>query len=137
MCLSAKLLSEITGCDRLCTERPEQECRKSPRIPFSVRAALASMTETGLGSSTPVRVRDISATGVGFLHAESMPIGRQFVMAVPRKRQPPICLRCSVVCCRQMSFNVFLIGARFLGVVEGSHTSPQEMGEPAQTTLAR
>ncbi|MGE5612097.1 MAG: PilZ domain-containing protein [Bacillota bacterium] len=136
MCLPAKLLSEITGCERLQTERPDQECRKSPRIPFSVRTFITLVMKTGLGPPTPVRLRDISATGVGFLHAQGMAVGQQFVMAVPRKRQPAICIRCSVMCCRQMAPNTFLTGARFLGVVGVGRSTPQETGKPAEVTLA-
>jgi PilZ domain-containing protein len=55
-----------------------------------------------------IYVRDISRTGIGFLHADELFPGEECRLCLPQKE-----LRVNVVLCRRKGPNCFVIGAEF------------------------
>ena len=68
-------------------------------------------------STMKMRVADYSEGGVGLLFGESISIGSDVTIHLPRKGGGPNHdLRCSVCNCRSVADGVFRIGVRFEGI---------------------
>jgi hypothetical protein len=111
--LSAPLFEEITGCN------PEslgpvklEDRRRACRVPLLSRAAIYP-TETEFGQSAVVYLNDVSALGVGFLHRQSMNLGRDFILQLPRKRGSAVMILCVVRRCEACGPR-FFVGASFV-----------------------
>ncbi|MDB5296320.1 MAG: hypothetical protein JWO31_2303 [Phycisphaerales bacterium] len=112
MSLSAEQFASVVGS----VERPSvphHEKRRAPRVVYRARVQIM----LGGGKQVMTTVRDISSRGVGLMHGEPLEAGSQFVLQLPRGKQTPAALLCTVAYCRQQHASMFVIGAEFTCVL--------------------
>ena len=63
-----------------------------------------------------MRVADFSAGGIGLLFGDTIPIGSDVTIHLPKKTDGQFNLRCLVCNCRAVADGVYRIGVRFEGV---------------------
>lgn len=86
--------------------------RREPRVGVRARAHILPI----LASATllPVRVRDLSAGGMGLLVPRELAAGQLFLLLLPKAGiHPPLRLACTVAHCHTLAEDLFAVGARF------------------------
>ena len=102
--------------------------RREPRVGVRAPVTLIPLTnEAGLGA-TPlaVRVRDLSAGGIGFLHSEKVSLDAQFVALLPHGGDS-VAVLCQVAYYQPLGERLVGVGARFVRVLRqpaGETTGP-------------
>src|SRR5258708_38743634 len=83
MNLQADLFREITESITIVGEADALPGdRRSPRLKLSTQVPLFPWSFPG--DLRSVRIRDLSASGIGILHAQRLPLDSQFVVRLPR-----------------------------------------------------
>jgi hypothetical protein len=113
MQLSAELYSQIVKdltSDGLGEFGRQQ--RREPRVGVRARAyILPSLSAT---TPIPVRVRDMSVSGIGLLLPRELGPDRLFLLLLPKVGgQPPLRLACTVAHCQAIGDDLYAVGARF------------------------
>jgi hypothetical protein len=67
-------------------------------------------------SAMKMRVSDFSPSGVGLLFGESISIGSEVTIHLPKRAGGTFKLRCTVCNCRSVADGVFRVGVRFEGM---------------------
>ncbi len=109
--LSARLLSQITGCSDIRFGKHFEEKRGNPRLPFAGTVQIHPYNKPNAG--TTVRGRDISTSGLGLLSSKRMELGEQFVARLPRRGAEPVDICCMVTRCESIGGGLFMVGAGF------------------------
>lgn len=128
--LSQEIFDQIAGCANMRGDKPGQDRRKARRVPVTVRTSLIPLRGSVLGPVVPVRLRDVSRTGVGLLQLESSDIGGQFFIQLPRGNERPIWAHVVVSRVQPLGAKLFLIGARFERLLNG-HPADGAMAAPS------
>jgi len=115
--LSQNLFAEITGVKPGASSNCELQSdrRSHPRIAFDRRARIFPLME-GVGEAgTAVLVRDISVGGIGFLYAEPIGVGDEFVIRLFTPSDEPIDIQCAARRCEMSGTcgSQFAVGATF------------------------
>ena len=99
-----------------------QEKRKEKRIPVNVQLSVSDLyTESnGINSvyiSSPIEVTDISPRGIGFVCADSLPIGSCFISNIELSRDlPQIITDIRIIRSQALSDNRFQYGCEFISI---------------------
>lgn len=96
--------------------------RRQPRREIEAEATIVPLAERPISSS--VMVRDVSASGIGFLSQEKMTLDEQFVLMLPRTNGEPSIVLCSVAFWQPLPSGLFGIGARFVRLVRDRAADP-------------
>lgn len=119
MTLSAELFNQI--CEALKSDKgSEREKRASPRV--GLRAQVEILLKPG--TRTPpvlMRVRDLSASGIGLVYSKELAVGAEFVARMPGGLDGPVHISCIVAYCRKVASDTYSIGGRIVRVL-----SPEE-----------
>src|SRR5947209_11978540 len=109
--------------------------RRSPRVKLCTQVSLYPWTSPA--DSFSVRIRDLSAGGIGILHSQRLPLDSQFVVRLPRAgASGPLLLLYTVVFSEPLSENLTTIGARFERVVaESELAAPQRAVSPPSSSM--
>jgi hypothetical protein len=115
---------------------PASERRRAPRIQRSANATLLTCNGGVVGQALTVRLRDLSARGMGFTYAKPLPVGTQFVVKVPLQNGQPTTLLYNVVRCHPAADQAgptagpaFDIGAELLCVVRNDSPAIPRPGD--------
>lgn len=84
--------------------------RKSPRVPHQAAFNVRPILSDGIGKPILVVLQDLSATGMGIIHAEPMSCGQQYQIPLS---ESPLSLVCTVVRCEKMDENLYSVGFEF------------------------
>jgi hypothetical protein len=128
--LPATLFEEITGCNPAGLGPVKvEDRRRACRVPLLSRAAIYP-TQTEFGQSAVVYLNDVSVLGVGFLHRQSMNVGRDFILQLPRKRGSAVMILCVVKRCEACGPR-FFVGASFTRILspDAEVTAPNRSDE--------
>jgi hypothetical protein len=113
MQLSAELYSQIVKdltSDGLGEFGRQQ--RREPRV--GVRAKAHILPSLSATTPIPVRVRDMSVSGIGLLLPRELAPDRLFLLLLPKVGgHPPLRLACTVAHCQAIGDDLFAVGARF------------------------
>jgi hypothetical protein len=90
------------------------EKRTAPRV--GLRSKLTITPEGGNNAVT--WCRDLSINGIGLVHSEGLKIGQQFIAILPNYGQESLTVVYTVVNCRQLSKQLYSIGARLERVID-------------------
>ena len=90
--------------------------RAAPRVGLRLQVTLIPCTETNVEEQT-VWLRDLSVSGMGFIHNRPLQVGGFLVMRFPRDAGEAIALLVEVTRCRQVGPMSFEIGTRIERVV--------------------
>jgi HD-like signal output (HDOD) protein len=91
--------------------------RRAPRIKRNKDVVILPCTDGVVQGSIAVKLQDVSARGVGFVHTAPMEKGAQFIFRVPRTDTVPITLLYTVARCAQMPDGRYTIGGALECVV--------------------
>ena len=107
------------------------EKRTAPRVGVRTRLEIVPLPGLPPGAIVPARltssmgtgpvsvwVRDISADGIGILHATHMDSGTRFVAHFLRGQREPLSVVYTVTNCKTISKTLFTIGAKLERVLE-------------------
>ena len=105
--------------------------RREPRVGVRAPVTLIPLTnDAGLGAApVAVPVRDLSAGGIGFLHAAKVSLDAQFVALLPHGGDS-VAVLCQVAYYQPLGERLFAVGAKFVRVLR------QPAGETAGPALA-
>ncbi|HZL36257.1 MAG TPA: hypothetical protein VFC78_13145 [Tepidisphaeraceae bacterium] len=101
-----------------------RDSRRQPRAGIDAQATIIPLCELGHSGTLSVRVRDLSASGLGFLHVRKMGLDEQFALLLGREGDSPAVLLCCVAFWQPVARNVFAIGARFIRVLRDGGDPP-------------
>ncbi|HWE92993.1 MAG TPA: PilZ domain-containing protein [Tepidisphaeraceae bacterium] len=112
--------------------------RRRPRAEFDARASLIPLSDQTNPGAVSVKVRDLSPSGIGFLHDRQMVLDEQFALLLPRDGDTPAVVLCTVAFWQPLARDLFAIGARFTRILRdgGIPALPIEIYEPATEALA-
>jgi hypothetical protein len=105
--------------------------RREPRVGMAGEADLVTVGDDGKRAAGKVRVRDISATGVGLTFTRPMTKGQRFVIQLESSKGEPVWLVCLTVYCRA-GIGSFSIGGRIKQVLRADEITKIE----AHTAMA-
>ena len=105
--------------------------RREPRVGVRAPVTLIPLTnDAGLGATpVAVRVRDLSAGGIGFLHSTKVSLDAQFVALLPHGEHS-VAVLCQVAYYQPLGERLVGVGAKFVRVLR------QPAGETAAPALA-
>jgi HD-like signal output (HDOD) protein len=114
----ARANEQLLDVTRVAQEKEENsDRRRAPRIKRNKDVVILPCSNGVVHGSIPVRLQDVSARGVGFLHTAEIAIGSQFIFRVPRTDTVPITLLYTVVRCVPTQDGKFTIGGALECVV--------------------
>ncbi len=136
--LSLALCEEITGLGKMPApaDEAEYERRRTQRFAFGSRASICTVRKGIESDPSVVLMRDISLTGIGFLHAEPLKVGTKFIITFTGRRSRHVKLQCEVDRCDVggTGGTQYVIGGTFESVLEPAHDAelPAEEEEPSE-----
>ena len=89
------------------------ERRREPRMPVQGSGKVTT-PGTPLESADTVHVQDVSLGGACLIASRDVAVGEQLVLVLEGKDGSAVSLLCSVAHCRQVSADVYMVGAQFL-----------------------
>jgi hypothetical protein len=108
--------------------------RRSPRVKLCTQVSLYPWTCPA--DSFSVRIRDLSAGGIGILHSQRLPLDSQFVVRLPRAGgSGPLLLLYTVVFWEPLAEKLNKNGARFERVVAESELAAQQRAMTAPSNV--
>ncbi len=118
--LSNELFSEITGQPGSppVGETGGTERRTAGRVGLAIKTPVMTFRGGILGPATMVSTCDISIKGVGFVHDQAMHYGEQLLIRLPRQKDKPVWIRCTVTRWQPLGENRYAIGAEFQQVID-------------------
>ncbi len=103
----ARANEQLLDVTRVAQENDENsDRRRAPRIKRNKDVVILPCAE----GVVPVKLQDVSARGVGFVHSAALETGSQFIFRVPRTDTVPITLLYSVARCVAQPDGKFIIG---------------------------
>lgn len=138
MDLSAEQFAQIvTSLDTEPQAQTGENQRRRPRAELDTQASLIPLSDHSAPGAVSVKVRDLSPSGIGFLHDRRMGLDEQFALLLPRDGDTPAVVLCTVAFWQPLARNLFAIGARFTRILRdgGIPALPIEIHEPAAAAL--
>lgn len=119
MQLTAEHFSQLLGT----LEIPEDstDSRRQPRVQLDAQASLIPLAYEAT-HDVSVTIRDLSSSGIGFLHDRRVALDEQFALMLPQQDDSPAILLCTVVFWEPLRADLFKIGARFVRVLRDAAT---------------
>lgn len=111
---SAQFENVLTALGRKIESRPDER-RASPRVGLCGELKVYIIENGVLGPCVEMRLRDVSAEGVGVLHKSPLPLETQFIARFSKAsdNSDELVLACKVVACNRLSPLLYGIGATF------------------------
>ena len=102
-----------------------QDRRRCPRVPHRATLTIRRILPDGVGVPIGLVLADLSAGGMGALHAQPLHVGDQYQVPLTREADAePLSLVCTVVRVEKMEEDLYSIGFEFnssaAAVAEGS-----------------
>ena len=136
MNLTAERFSDlIASLEALQDDHSEQ--RRQPRVALEADATIIPLGYERPGA-TPIIARDLSSSGIGFLHNRQLALDEQFALVLPQIDDNPAIVLCEVAFWQPLGREVFAIGGRFVRVLrEANSPLPIQVQEaiPHSTTM--
>ena len=99
------------------------ERRREPRMPVQGVGKVATPGAPAEAADM-VQVQDVSLGGACLIASRDLAVGEQLVLVLEGRDGSAVSLLCSVAHCRQLSPDVYMVGAQFL------HGQRADSGEP-------
>jgi hypothetical protein len=111
MKLSADQFEQILGSLRsFKASGDNNDKRRSPRVGLRMNATLIACNTGHAAQPHTVRVRDVSAEGIGLTHVEALAAGSYFIVAFRRSAGEVLSVLYRVAHCHRMSDRAFAVG---------------------------
>lgn len=103
----------------------QNDRRRAPRMKRDKDVVILPCTGSQVTGSIAVKLQDVSARGVGFIHTAPLKVGAQFIFRVPRTDTLPITLLYTIARCVDLGDGRYTIGGQLECVVrEDGLTQP-------------
>jgi hypothetical protein len=120
----ARANEQLLNVTRVAQEADENsDRRRAPRIKRNKDVVILPCANGVVTGSIPVKLQDVSARGVGFVHSAPMEKGQQFIFRVPRTDTVPITLLYTVARCEKMADGRYTIGGALECVLRDDGTT--------------
>jgi hypothetical protein len=108
------------------------ERRREPRMVVQGVGKLAT-PGAAVESADMVHVQDVSLGGACLIASKDLAVGEQLVLVLEGRDGSAVSLLCSVAHCRQVTDDVYMVGAQFLHGqgVDGSTASKKKLTSPS------
>ena len=107
--------------------------RREPRVGVRARVTVIPLTDAVAAAPFDATVRDFSAGGIGFYHADRLPLDAQFVALIPGGRES-MAILCRVAYYQPLPGRGYSVGAKFDRILR--QPSPQLDAIPLPATPA-
>jgi hypothetical protein len=98
--------------------------RTSPRVGMRLQVPIIPcLDDAKLVKEQVVWLKDLSVTGMCFVHGKGMPVGSFFVARFARERDEPLAVLLEVVRCKRLGPTSHEVGARIDRVISGDTMS--------------
>ena len=98
--------------------------RRRPRAELLARATLIPLRESSQPGNLSVLIRNLSPTGLGFLHEQIMSLGEEFALVLPREGDTPAIVLCAVASWQPLARDLYSIGAQFTRILRDGGETP-------------
>jgi hypothetical protein len=120
-----------------CSDAQSDDDRGRVRIPPGTRATIIPCGDASRGELTTIAVLNLSNTGIGILHANSMRTGAKFILRLgATPSDPATAILCVVMYSQSFANSMFAMGAQFVRVISSARESAPEACKP-QAARAR
>jgi hypothetical protein len=137
--LSGEMFEQLLAALRGDAPVGSKERRGSPRVGVraTIRGVLRQPDKQEIEEIT-LTLRDLSRNGLGLVHSQKVAIGSRFAVQLPNEGRPAITLLCTVANCRQMTEELWLLGASFTQVLStASSRAAQSVIKTKNAALGR
>ncbi len=113
------------------------EKRRHTRVSFGHRARIYPLMEMATGNGSPVLVRDLSRSGLGFQINDELTVGDEFVLQLFKQTGETVHLQCIVARCEPGGTGLvqFVVGATFELVLTEAQWKPPQAAPQARPVL--
>jgi hypothetical protein len=119
----AQLVHQLKGSSRFGGAGDQ---RRAARVEQQSRITIVPLADGRPQADELVLVKNVSARGLGFVRAQKMKAGSEFLLRLPRQGGQAEELRCTVVRCEAVQKGVYLIGAEFVSAAAAASTGVAE-----------
>ena len=136
MRLSAEIFDQIVEALRS-DRKGDRDKRLEPRVGMAGEAVLVSICDDGRQTSAPVRVRDVSRSGLGMIYSIRFAKDQRLIIQLQSLAGEPIWLICVAAYCRKIEEGHYAVGARIKQVMRPDevHRMTDELGNHATRHL--
>ncbi len=132
---ASEQLVDVTRAAQEAEAEADTDRRRAPRIKRNKDVVILPCVDGVVKGSFPVKLQDVSAHGVGFVHTGPMEKGAQFMLRVPRTDTVPITLLYTVARCLPLPDGRYTIGGQLQCVLREDGT-PQPHSDPPDVRAA-
>jgi hypothetical protein len=94
--------------------------RNSPRVGMRLQVPIIPCLDNAAQvKEQVVWLKDLSVTGMCFVHGKGMPVGSFFVARFARERDEPLAVLLEVVRCKKLGPNSYEVGSKIDRVISG------------------
>lgn len=110
------------------SEDKEGDKRTTPRVGLTAEVSITLMKNDRLERPINIRVRDLSRTGIGFIHNKNLRAGSRLIIQLPVPEEKSRYVLCEIKHSRPVSPGLYAIGATFL---DQDYERPEECAASA------
>jgi hypothetical protein len=136
MRLSAELYDQIVAALRSDSQR-DKDKRREPRVGMAGEADLITVNAEGRRIAGLVRVRDISAAGVGLSFNQPLAQGQRFVLQLQAGKRERLWLVCHAAYSRKIGGGSYSVGARIKQVMRSEQIKNVEAQMAAASLVSK
>lgn len=114
-------------------EGPGAEKRRYSRIGIVMRVEVFNHAT---GTMYSALTRNISVQGLGLIQSVAITRGQQLTVRLPREKQAPLMIQCSVMHSRELADGLWEVGMVFVSIVDAAHADEQETHRLAARILS-
>lgn len=117
--LTAELFDEITH--TLCSDtyaRRAFDKRLAPRVGLRTRVTIVPSDTPNGAQPVTVWLRDLSASGLGFMYGEELADGSPFIAKLPTARGATLMVLYEVAYCRRAAKGLFTVGGKMKSILD-------------------
>jgi hypothetical protein len=109
--------------------------RREPRVGLAAEADFVTVDETGGRVAGVLRVRDISASGIGLLFPRQMNPNQRFVLQIYSRQGEAVWLVCLTTYCRRKDGGTFSVGAKISQVMRAAEIAKVEYAQSRKAAV--
>jgi hypothetical protein len=111
MRLSAEMYEQIVAGLKSDSQR-DKDKRQEPRVGLAAEAEFVTVSAEGVRTAGVVRVRDVSASGIGLFFPNEVAKNQRFVVQLYTNNDQPLWLVCTAAYCRRVDGGRHSVGGK-------------------------
>ncbi len=110
------------------SESLDGDKRTTPRVGLTAEVSVTLIKNKRLERPIMIRVRDLSRTGIGFIHTKVIKEGSRLILQLPVPEEKPRYILCEIKHSRPVGSGLYAVGATFL---DQDYAQPEECAASA------